>query len=450
MDEKTVSSHLIKPRGSQWNRDVIVENAAQKLEAEVGPLACVPSKLECATVSTLLSGHDVQHSPFLGSVRLGNIYPTSVTFVLGYEDILPAELLTYSFWCWKAEAIEWIPLHSMHVMNGEFVLSTLVPSTEYLFKVVTSYNTIELACGEVKFTTASAESNGARTFAEQVQTPPIIETSSSSNLISYADESNGSVSSGELIDNHGSHLILDSRNLSHPASKLKSSQAGQPVELLPFSPHKLETRENLLKPDDDDLDKESQNETSSRKRSAAKRDAEFSKEDESTIPPGDFKYCTEMIRYLEVEGHIQKRFRMKFFTWYSLRAYPREGRIVKMLVDTLKNDPVSLGEQLVDTFLEEVLRKKSTSKEDESAIPPGEYDYCTEMIRYLEVEGHIQKSFRVKFFTWYSLRASLREGRVVKVLVDTLKNDPVSLGEQLVDTFSEEILSKKSTANESA
>lgn len=65
------------------------------------------------------------------------------------------------------------------------------------------------------------------------------------------------------------------------------------------------------------------------------------------------------------------------------------------------------------------------------------------VIRWLECDGHIEKSFRQKFLTWYSLRATPEQVRVVKVFVDTLIEDPSSLAGQLVDTFSEIISSKR-------
>lgn len=67
------------------------------------------------------------------------------------------------------------------------------------------------------------------------------------------------------------------------------------------------------------------------------------------------------------------------------------------------------------------------------------------MIIRLEQEGHIDKSFRERFLTWYSLRATHRKVRVVKLFVETFMDDLSSLGQQLVDTFSECLLSKRSS-----
>lgn len=71
--------------------------------------------------------------------------------------------------------------------------------------------------------------------------------------------------------------------------------------------------------------------------------------------------------------------------------------------------------------------------------------YYVKVIRWLECDGHIETGFRQKFLTWYSMRATQQEVRIVKVFVDTLIEDPASLAGQLVDTFSEIISNKRSS-----
>jgi hypothetical protein len=73
----------------------------------------------------------------------------------------------------------------------------------------------------------------------------------------------------------------------------------------------------------------------------------------------------------------------------------------------------------------------------------GLYEYCVKVIRRLECEGLIESNFRVKFLTWFSLRATPQERKIVNVYIDTLIDDPVSLAGQLSDTFSERIYSKR-------
>lgn len=83
--------------------------------------------------------------------------------------------------------------------------------------------------------------------------------------------------------------------------------------------------------------------------------------------------------------------------------------------------------------------KKRSGEEEQDR----DFEYYVKVIRSLECNQHIDTSFRQKFLTWYSLRASPQEVRIVKVFVDTFMDDPALLAEQLVDTFSEVITSKK-------
>ncbi|KAH0896520.1 hypothetical protein HID58_046088, partial [Brassica napus] len=73
--------------------------------------------------------------------------------------------------------------------------------------------------------------------------------------------------------------------------------------------------------------------------------------------------------------------------------------------------------------------------------------HVVKTIRCLEKEGHIDKSFRKRFLTWYSLRATHREVRVVKLFIETFMDDLPSLGQQLVHTFTECMFNKRSSAS---
>lgn len=71
------------------------------------------------------------------------------------------------------------------------------------------------------------------------------------------------------------------------------------------------------------------------------------------------------------------------------------------------------------------------------------FEYCVKIIRWLECEGHIKKEFRLKLLTWFSLRSTEQERRVVNTFIQTLSDDPSSLAGQLVDSFSDIISSKR-------
>lgn len=71
------------------------------------------------------------------------------------------------------------------------------------------------------------------------------------------------------------------------------------------------------------------------------------------------------------------------------------------------------------------------------------FEYCVKIIRWLECQGLIEKEFRLKLLTWFSLRSTVQERRVVNTFIQTLIDDPSSLAGQLVDTFSEIASSKR-------
>lgn len=72
-------------------------------------------------------------------------------------------------------------------------------------------------------------------------------------------------------------------------------------------------------------------------------------------------------------------------------------------------------------------------------LKENDYEYSVRVVKWLEHEGHIDEIFRVKFLTWFSLKANQQERRVVSAFVDALIDDPASLADQLIHTFTDEI-----------
>ncbi|KAJ6792793.1 VIN3-like protein 1 isoform X1 [Iris pallida] len=71
-----------------------------------------------------------------------------------------------------------------------------------------------------------------------------------------------------------------------------------------------------------------------------------------------YEYCVKVIRWLECSGHIEKDFRLRFLTWFSLRSGEQERRVVITFIRTLIEEPSSLAGQLLDSFLEIVTCKR--------------------------------------------------------------------------------------------
>ncbi|XP_030535535.1 VIN3-like protein 2 isoform X2 [Rhodamnia argentea] len=170
-------------------------------------------------------------------------------------------------------------------------------------------------------------------------------------------------------------MNIDNGSNIHARADMECVPFGGSLEsALPITPCKLETsrdgpgRIGRLKPSNRDLEIGNgkgdgpQDGSTSKKRSSESRDEEC---EANAHSDRDFEYCVKKIRWLECEGHIEKNFRQKFLTWYSLRATPQEVRVVKVFIDTLIGDPKSLAEQLIDAFSDCISSKSS------SVVPSG-------------------------------------------------------------------------------
>lgn len=73
----------------------------------------------------------------------------------------------------------------------------------------------------------------------------------------------------------------------------------------------------------------------------------------------------------------------------------------------------------------------------------GSFEYCVKVIRWLECKGYIKQEFRLKLLTWFSLRSTEQERRVVNTFIQTLADDPNSLAGQLVDSFADIVSCKR-------
>lgn len=80
---------------------------------------------------------------------------------------------------------------------------------------------------------------------------------------------------------------------------------------------------------------------------------------------------------------------------------------------------------------------------DKKELTEREYEYCVKVIRWLECEGHMETDFRVKLLTWFSLKATMQERRIVKAFIDVLIDEPESLVDQLIDAFTDGICNKE-------
>lgn len=81
--------------------------------------------------------------------------------------------------------------------------------------------------------------------------------------------------------------------------------------------------------------------------------------------------CVKILRQLESSDHIDKDFRQKFLTWYSLRAKAEQTRVVRTFIHAFKDDSEALAEQLIDAFSDFISKKRSATGDGDGASSSG-------------------------------------------------------------------------------
>ncbi|GAB4853564.1 hypothetical protein Ancab_017755 [Ancistrocladus abbreviatus] len=439
----------------------IVAAAVKKLEAEVGPLTGLPVKKARGIVNRLSSGQEVQrlcssalearHSmpsdiklhEFTDSIvldckvaapnwiRFEDICPTSVTVILGDNHPL-VKNLGYTLWYHKADDENGIaePCCTLFPPENRIFVSGLVPATEYVFKFVSFDGDKESSTFEARLTTSTPKDENVTAKDSQVERSqsPATNCSTLSNPSSMEDDTcNITTCSGpnkNRAENYFGYYKntknTDSIDLSdrpcvqnenpilasdeeHATTKFCSTdepdvlklgdkhasegQSGEatstdngantPLSLVPYlgsemdlpvTPCRLETLEvpgrsgwpkSVIRHIENGYEKGEEPRVTNltQKRSRESTDGECTGNDASNA---DFEKCVKVVRWLECKGHIDKNFRRKFLTWYSMRATPQEERVVRVFIDALSDDPASLAEQLIDTF-EDIVSSKRTA-----------------------------------------------------------------------------------------
>ncbi|MQL89410.1 hypothetical protein Taro_021988 [Colocasia esculenta] len=484
----SLSQKLLNGTEKFQNVHKIVDSAVNKLEAEVGALDGLPIKMARGIVNRLSSGAEVQKlcaaaislldsmfstefpSPIPPKnqkscipstiITLEDVSSTYLTVVVASnEDAFLTGIVSYSLWHRKADTTDYSaePTSKLITPERKVTVSDLIPATEYMFKVVAFNNSGEVGKWELGVTTSSNSKDLTMSTVESDSQKPNSESpkpnssdlsnpsegNESNNTATYGDQDrlpetcSGYCEKPEIPDlekpvysEDTSMGVIHSRNEateqeempSHsifaaeeePSSTIQtdshkdstnSTDANQtsdvpksenesnaplgneimviPYDLteavLPVTPSKLETmkegvgrvvRSKLGSGGQDNWfpkPEEPRAGSSSKKRSGT-RCEELCAKDGSL--EGDYEYCVKVIRWLECEGHIETNFRVKFLTWFSLRATPQERRVVSVFVDTMIDDPPSLAGQLVDTFSEAICRKSPL------LLPAG---FCTKL-----------------------------------------------------------------------
>uniref|UniRef100_A0A7N0VHB5 Fibronectin type-III domain-containing protein n=1 Tax=Kalanchoe fedtschenkoi TaxID=63787 RepID=A0A7N0VHB5_KALFE len=436
----------------------IVEEAVKKLEAELGPITGLPVKTARGIVNRLDSGPEVQkicataidlldsvlnnstllHMPNYNHqslmlvvpdiIRLEDVSPTAVTVVLASEASSSGDIIDYLVWHRKASDADYPvePVCSLSTINGKFTVSGLSPGTEYIFKVASSTG----CTSEVWITTSGKhrETYPRRPAVERSHSPTV-NCSSLSNPSSVEDETNNVahfIERNENSDNdldycNGNDKVISGSNGS---ASVGVGQEGTPADSVSVLDELGLAEKKSSKPMSDPLKNNDH---------VADGEADVPNDNESdtAVPTG--LECVPFVSSSEgglpitpcklensKDGHGKRSKHGKNDTFEKVKEPQGGGSSSKK-----RRADRSDGEN--DDFP----RNNSSSDRDLA--------YYVKVIRWLECEGYIETNFRQKFLTWYSLRASTQEARIVKVFVDAFIEDPESLAGQLVDTFSETI-----------
>ncbi|XWS73246.1 hypothetical protein CRYUN_Cryun02cG0111300 [Craigia yunnanensis] len=452
----------------------IVDEAVKKLEAEVGPLTGVPVKMGRGIVNRLSLGPEVQklcssavelldkmlfdtisnsssnHSiPGSSSispaiVHFEDVRPTSLTVIMGSEETFPGSIIGYTLWHRKVHDRDY-PVKStctLFVPNTRFVVTGLTPATEYHFKILSFNGTREFGPCEVPISTACSGDEVPNCPVMERSQSPATNCSSLSNPSSVEDETNNIIPYSDQNDDRADNYVtyckdtdkIVSVNLSKGAIKCTVLvEDGIPADAVSLLGEERAMEIGGPMPNSDVINAEKKHTLED------PITEETSTDNDSDAPVQTVTECVPFVGCSEAGLPITPC-RMEIIK----DGQGRSGRSKSSNKD-LENG-TGKGEDPQDGSTS---KKRNGERRDEECVENGlsdtDFEHCVKVIRWLECKGHIEKNFRQKFLTWYSLRATPQEVRVVKVFVDIFISDPASLAEQLVDTFSDCISSKQSS-----
>uniref|UniRef100_A0A1D1YIM4 Protein VERNALIZATION INSENSITIVE 3 n=2 Tax=Anthurium amnicola TaxID=1678845 RepID=A0A1D1YIM4_9ARAE len=471
----SLSHKLLNGTEKFENLHEIVDSIVKKLEVEVGALDGLPIKMARGIVNRLSSGAEVQklcaiavamldsvlsaesHLPLTPKnqkscipstmISFEDVSSTHLTLAVGsVEDIPLSGIVDYTLWHRRADMVDYPaePTCKLITPGRKFLVSDLMPATEYMFKVVAFSNSDELGKWEVGMTTSSISKDvTVNTVVTEDSLKPNCESpkANSSDLSnpSEGDESNNTAAFGDLDKlPETCSGYCEKPEIPDLEKPLYSENTGTGVihGINEVTEHEMPSPSVFAEEEPSstiqtDSHKDSTNSTDVNQASDVPKS-----ENESNAPLGNEML---VIPYGRSEAVLPVT-PSKLET--SKEGVGRGGR----------SKPGSGGPDNWFPKPEKEPRMESSSKKRSGArceelctkdgSLEGDYEYCVKVVRWLECEGHIETNFRVKFLTWFSLRATPQERRVVSVFVDTMIDDPHSLAGQLIDTFSEAICKK--------
>lgn len=444
----------------------IVDEAVKKLEADVGPLTGLPVKMARGIVNRLSSGPEVQRLcafaiesldtilservPDMSDckvmsaklVTLEDVCTSSITVTLKFEDSSLGNLVGYTLWHRKSDDMDYPtePTCTLFAPNSKFHLSGLSPDTDYHLKVVSLDSNRELGMCEVSFRTPTTGTEATNPNSKDMEVgrseSPATNCSSLSNPSSVEDETNNVIPCSNEDETRGDNYHDHCNTLEKMVSTnvyngytdtIERGLTGETISLLDEE-HSM--GKICSAPNTDAVNLESKPSPDGQMME------DTSTENGSNTPRQTGLDCIPLAGASEALLPITpcKLDMMKDGLQRSCRP--------KL---TIKDLDIGSGKEEEPQAGSSSKKRRLERRDDESAAVDKDFEYYVKVIRWLECDGHIETGFRKKFLTWYSLRATPQEVRIVKVFVDTFIEDPESLAGQLIDTFSDVISNKRST-----
>ncbi|OIV96605.1 hypothetical protein TanjilG_28462 [Lupinus angustifolius] len=303
----------------------IVETALKLLNNEVGPLD---------QFSNLLSDGTINKEAPACSISFEECLPTSVVIVLDYEDQLLKKFLGCRLWH-RISTMDYPEQPTFIVLRPEkrFKLENLHPSTEYFCKASLFSSTGILSAAEAKWVTPSKPTGYSKVNTPSPHKPSFTTMHMCAHHMDKIDaEKQYHVESAnsDMKLSSTRHLFLDNskgrfENFLTRSPSVESLSCKNFAAVSPATPSKFnEIRQS--------------NGFTSRK----------------CGEENNYEYSVRVVKWLEHEGHIDEIFRVKFLTWFSLKASQQQRRVVSAFVDALNDDPASLADQLIHTFTDEI------------------------------------------------------------------------------------------------
>ncbi|KAF3786490.1 VIN3-like protein 2 [Nymphaea thermarum] len=478
----SLSRKLLQGTKQYQELNNIVELAAKKLEQEVGPLDGSQVRMARGIVNRLTCGSEVQklcisaiealdymHSMALDTYSNLKSYINSIDVVplrsIKFEEVSPTclmilldsdEVTCCTIWHRIFSTVKYPeePTCILLKSDRKCYLSDLLPATEYVFKIIPLIETKELGCWEIKYMTNQAACDAkmspcARNGSLENGKPDT--TSGQGNNLNQKHETEGlgripdhstngsddQAMTSEIIEAVEQDVPCDSLSIQDghlvgPAAQ-KEFQNGFSGCISNYQDEQLHMQnvhcETTFYCENGYNEKLNVNN--------GLEDQPFFVSSAAVLP------CTPCKLEASIDAPGRKK-RMKLESQFESGPVSPVQEIPPKDPQCGSSSKKKCPRRVEDGHIR--LHPGFTQMEqtkDISGSLEGDYEYCVKVIRRLECEGHVEKNFRVKFLTWFSLRATPQERRIVSVFVDTLIDDLAGLAGQLVDTFSEGIWGKK-------